>query len=1518
MWRCALASMLTNSGHGWHAMTCYLDNFGLETLRLAVPEHAAVTSVTVDGRRIAAAADNKLEIPLSAAKGPTVVTVEMSTRSSRWGLVAGAKPPFLEPLDNVAVVRREWELAIPPDYEAVGPSERIQGAGSDRIGWRLFGALARGGSDTVFRPWLRASWTELGSSIARDDRARQWLRRLASVAYGAQSASTWGQTFQRWSAEVERMGGTLLLDWPALAAVGIVPANPILTATRTDSPATQATRLLRESELAIVADEKVVLLTSAADACHGVQQGELKTVAAGCVYVPAGEASGESLDQRAASGRYVTVARWTSADMPSRTAPLPKSIRPPAGWNRYTILDPTALGQVRIVDRRRSVTTAWAVSVSLAIVGILVARWRPTWLHPLLGIAVVATLLAPREFSRWTAQATLGLLVAEIWLWLRSMVAPRRSSAATSREETTTTARLTSKAAVGASLLLWAVTGAYPAEGETGAKNPGSTFAVLFPVDADRRPVGDHCHVPQALYESLVGEEAGRDCWLLGDASYRGELRWDSSHERLLLPWIEARYELRTFAPYCRVTMPTFSPDGNLPIEVLLDGEPVAAQSATESGPMAFEVAEAGRHQLEVRVPTQWKREGEARHVELRIPPISTARLDFALPGEAPNVELLASEGALALTNQGRLLSGQLGAIDVLRMKLDDGKATHAPIQWEQWLWLKVQPGAVLLQVKFKFEKPSGMSAFDFDVPRGYRLAPESQQAGSAAPVVQPGPRGQTVRFSLPADRSGPVELAATFAISDFSGVGRLRLPALQGHPGQLARRVLGVTLDPSLLLDETGLGRALSASEWSRGWGSSDQPPQRTWALPLERGSLSIATRPVEPRIETEPHLAVTARRSRLQVDFQARLRVKNAQLFQYELEIPDDLHVERVSVQSGKTEQAARWIKDAGRLSVFLASAPVEEQTLSLAGWLPMSGNTMGLPHITIKGDEQAKPRVSLSRDPRVLVSLQDVRGLAPREQPASDAAAEDRALAEFQAESADYGASLLVRPNNIRFRATQMTRVDRSADRWLTRVECEIETLDGALEEIRFNVPNHWNGPYQCQPECITSLVTTADGRRQLVARLPEPAGKTFRIAIEAITEGTAERFSLPAIVLDGAEALRHVVALPHALPQRQLAWTTVGLRALDAVGESRPPFDPSHTYYEATDAGFEVALGETVDRGELVVHSQAVAIGQESGGERHVVATFDVEPHGRTACTLVVPAGARLVQATVDGAPALLKPQSGRQWRVELRSSRLPQRIEVVTCAPANNGGVVATPTIGEGSPSQIVWTLHRQGAEQVGIGRWSRLDCMLGRLETAEAMLERTLVAAAGDELADAFGRWLARFEESEQALRAVLLGAEAADRRRAETRLAALKQQVESLRRQVSEIAPGAREAPAPEISLASRLSEPCESVSTRCLVTPGTTHAMAVERDRSTSGLARRIGLAVLLIATGTLVYRDGRVLAWIRGRPAVLGMLIGAGCWLWLAASFLGLVIFAVSLASALWRALSEWPAASVARGN
>jgi hypothetical protein len=473
-------------------------------------------------------------------------------------------------------------------------------------------------------------------------------------------------------------------------------------------------------------------------------------------------------------------------------------------------------------------------------------------------------------------------------------------------------------------------------------------YRVFVPVDDQRKPVGGKVYVPEAFYQELYRHAAPVEkppAWLIVGAVYRGDLTKEGAAGQLAVGGLRVQYDLRVFERATRVRIPLRTEGANLlPGSVLLDGRAIELEWEPDAGAFAFEAAEPGDYRLGLSLRPAVRGVAGWGGFDMAIPRVAGSRLELALPTDAPALEVPGACGGVSLEKGPPRLLAELGPTDRLAVRWQEpaAGATRLAVNAEQLTWLKLQPGSVVVNARFRFHVTAGeLRQVQLAVDPRLRLLP---MQGDAPPTVQiAAESGQTRVLTVrwPRPLSDDVVLDAAFLFNGASAVGNIPLPRIELVDTRPARRWMAVSIDTALDCEEQDGDRLdpLPVADFLKAWGQSESRPRAAFRLPRGETAWTLSIRPHEPRTTANQTLSLSFDEDRLDVLFDARLSVTSGYVFQHQVAAPKDFKIERVSLLIDRVDHVQRWSQDKdGAITVFLDGPASGAERLSIRGRMPI----------------------------------------------------------------------------------------------------------------------------------------------------------------------------------------------------------------------------------------------------------------------------------------------------------------------------------------------------------------------------------------------------------------------------------------------------------------------------------------------------------------------------------------------------------------------------------------------------
>jgi hypothetical protein len=1538
--------------------------------------------------------ERRLVVDLPAGQKFPVVSLHFTTTGAPLGTLHHLRPS--RPELDIPVLSCQWTVWLPPGYQAVDFRAPSQPHSPGPLTWRqrLFGPLGREAGSAPFNPLDLNDWFELSegrsSRSAAVVTARRVVEGLGAATLDARnrqgSELDWSTALTLPGVEsilADRSGGQgktlLLVDQKALARSGLRP-DTLLASQVSGPPSRRGMAAIQQAGLALLVHPAALVLTTELNVA--LQRDHLEPLDNGLLWwIRSGPLADQV--QRAVAGHedaLVRVATWKNlpADRNAPWSPV-RSLELQAsdtrGWNAYQLeISGAAEVQLSVVYRNAMRALHWTVFLAVAALGCWRPVRRPVLLVSLAGLAMLAALLLPAVYVPFASGAWLGALLSLAFYMMRGA---DESRAELETPALRAPASPVSKAVGGMGGLLLPVVilamsntvlGAEPAAKpatqplipprsstaasasrpaarvQPEAKPSPATYGVLIPVDEDDKPTGEPYQVPEGLYQELhrraaVGTEEPQG-WILTAATYRGSLVWQGPPERLEPGELRVSLSLEVFTPQTEVRLPLGRQGINLaPDGATLDGRVIQPEWEDEGRVLVFEVAEAGPYQLELALRPTLPSGEAAGGFDVAIPRLAGSQLELTIPANAPAIEIPSARGVVMREADPSRVLAELGPSEQLSVRWQGPTAaplTGPAIDLEELLWLKVQPDSVVLDTRLRFYISDGrIQELKLQTDPRLRLLPLE---GPNAPVTEveavPG-QPNKIRMVFPRPVSDQLELAASFLLTETSGIGNLRLPYLEVQGARRTKRWLAVWVDPALQVEPPTSSdwEAVAVPVFSASWGPAPISPLNVVALPPGDTSWSLATRPRDPTTTTTQTLALSLDQKEAQVRLDAELETISGYSFRYHLLAPAELEVDKISLVAGELEHVSRWSRTPdGSIMVFLNAPVAGQQFLSLEGRLPIgSPEHVSLPILQIEGAKALGHTVQLFRKPAVQFQVVAAKGLTEIGAPVAkeSTAPLGRLVKSFHVQdNVPVQLEAALTANRPTVRAAQRTSVRFAGEQREAKVDFRLQVKDGLVDQWCLEAPAQWSGPYQVDPPSTVKVVAIpGESRRRLVIQPNAAVHGEYRLQVSSpLSLAPGDRVCAPSISLEGAELTHHLLVLPTQWQLHPVVWETQGLRPaslpddLDAKSVGRDAF----VAYQAEKPSFQAILKPLV--GTPQVFLAEILLAWQADGVCRGVTLFDLQSAGLSHGWLRLPEGQELVQVTVAGVPATPVQATDGRWQIPLSPSEFPQRLEVLfqgrLAASSPNGSCrLDVPMLDELPVRKTLWTVTGPPFSQPGTPKGatlvSRLEQELIRLRNVSAVIEQAAETTTEEpeQTIQWYRTWARRWLDlGEEIRRQLALPAHDTPQIQAERQAAT--EELESLSGSQSPVArrlAGARVASPPETESLSViaparlwLDRPDSPAPTLRCVVEGKTDALLLDyRSAESAALVSRLG-GILLAAAGILVVvggiRHGVLVRLLNRWPHAGGVLVGLAWWLWLWPSALGGLIVLASVASAI----------------
>jgi len=1567
VWDARLTSQFGADRSAHHTAEFRLENCGRSGVTVTVPVACSAMWISLDGQTVKGQTNSDgVFVPLPSGRRHATLQVAFLTEGDAWGLWQRLQAPF--PRIDLPVIRAQWQVQLPPGFEMLNATGdwSSEGGRTWSLSERLFGPLGRPLGIKPFDPTSSADWKNAALTW-RQNQATSRANRLFELlgdqvmanTPGEPPAPDWGAAIGALSNQLGGSADRLLIDSGALADLGLTRKTRISTREPADRARTGASLLEEMGLVLLVNADTDVITSSQAAATVGARISWLPGIPAAQL-APGPDTGGPDL-VNSAGMPLISARRWTSADEASWGAErLPwSSLESPnraanhrGGWSSYRLagtLD--AAPVITVVDR-----DLWRISGSLTFFCALALGW---WLSarnrrvliPLMAALGSIALLAPDPFVPAASSAVLAILAC--WV-LRCLATVRRPHAApvyvaadggSAVKLQLATVRGWSVSVLPLAICIAATTTVAQDDNLTNATDTAPLYRVFIPVDEARNPNGDAYQVPEPLLKSLrtlaASARQSVQGWIARSAVYRARL------DNLPSPGddgqilINVSVDLSVLEEGLRVRIPVAREYLAAEVgAVSLDGDSLDVEWSADNQSFSFATAEMGDYRLQLLLRGVVSASDGAYRLETAAVPAALARLVLDLPPTPIEIEVPSARGIVRREQQRRRVTADLGRGGRIRLEWPTQAAAESvqpPLEVDELLWLRIQPGSVHLDARFTFST-EGRTVDTIRIATEPRLRPRSLPAANAR--IASAEWISTDDFTglqyqlKPYSGDEPLVIEAQLRLTEATGVGRQRLPYIEPLKTVSSRRLLAVSVDPSLEYSDAAEipPNAIDVENFLTTWGEAEKQPFAAFQIGREDIAWSLFTKPGRQRTSCRQHLALSAGERRHDVRLRATVATQGGASFVHRVAVPPELRIRRVAVLEDGVIKTSRWARhETAGLTIFLGAPATGPQDVEVDGWLPaVSGESVQLPDIRVEADLVESREVEVYRRPHVTVRVENP--VAPIENSSTDDQNDGlgQRVAVFDMTGRTETLKILVRPNRPQLRAVETVVVRRQQSVWSAQFVYQISVTDGVVDNLWLTMPSEVAGTLEIDPPLPYTLEPSDEhGRRRLVIRPDSPLEGQFKLSIRApLVLAAGEDLHVPQVPSTGFDRTQRYLILPVQFDQSFALWETTGLTPVET------PTDILHARIsDDTLQAFRViqprfgAQLRSVERPAGVPRVQLAdyhIVWTDSGGYRGL-AVFDVEPFGTDHGVLRMPGNCRPLHVAVERNSALATRRDDETLHLRFTSEQLSQRIEILFQGDwrgANDGRSSPSfpvPTLDEMPVRRSLWTVRgpsRHGATaKKSDGGPSAVQQQMRRLESIDAMIHgaaRTAATTSGgtrnaptEEIARWFPPWARRARSAYRALSGAISHDGSAEQGAAALSKAnELQEEQAALARDVL----NSGDIWAQTDQEASTASEPTDiwsHVHSRygnlsLGSVEGRVEQIAVEHPTTLPAWFDRCLLALGLLLTSIVAAAPvgKRLVQSIRRWPEAVGVAVGVGWWLWLSPSALGWLIVAASL--------------------
>ncbi|MGE3315641.1 MAG: hypothetical protein AB7O26_11035, partial [Planctomycetaceae bacterium] len=446
-------------------------------------------------------------------------------------------------------------------------------------------------------------------------------------------------------------------------------------------------------------------------------------------------------------------------------------------------------------------------------------------------------------------------------------------------------------------------------------------------------------------------------------------------------------------------------------------------------------------------------------------------------------------------------------------------RASEAQAEYEASVVRFVSIHSTRLEYRYRIAckvRQGRVSLLDVDVPRGafVRTVADGvayQWNESSSASRQPRLR---ILFSEPREQDFAVDFSLILPLE--SADGEIRVPLVDAfgseaeqRPAKVVLNDVGVSTGSEYRLIPishesdriTSLSADSALKKESLAIGLRD--PELAYRL---TGSTDLVVRlaPLTPlrKINTQTQHG-TIGQNRLDWKFTAEMRTENAPAFGHRLTVDQRLKIDSISVQEDGAERRVRWARDGEHVNVFLRDRTTATQDLVLFGSMPLSfASETRLPIVRVDEATVAQSQLTLSRDPRIAVELDNIAGLVPTDSDANAPRPGNSVLVgRYLLSSENDLPTIRLVPRNERARADTATLLVWTSSRSaILTTLFRIHGSDRPTRPLRLRVPSSIGAHYQLHaPHASTRTENREDGSVEITLEPLTPSNETVTVSV-----------------------------------------------------------------------------------------------------------------------------------------------------------------------------------------------------------------------------------------------------------------------------------------------------------------------------------------------------------------------------------------------------------------------------------
>jgi len=1373
VWSMILHSRHDPLGNAISHVTCFVENQGIDQLRIFLPEGvetSSVYTVWVDGIRSSwrvESLDNQemdyqevISVPLVENRRFTLIELEYFTQGKPLATTSVLVP--LMPKMEIPVVTQKWVAWIPPDYRAF-----TQGVPQDSSSF-----FSLGPSNKWYTPFHYFSWKywfhETGKEKQMQRVAQKIVELLSRHPHSAyplgSNAATLAETSPTWKellGTIQFPSMTFWIDETALSGLGIYGLTPVV----------HEGGALREFErrglVWLFDDRDTILLTS--DLTAAKIRDDLIPVMDDRFWHYHSGSLVERMKTLDKPHRLVTASQWergmstvsTLWGVPNMLLRFDSMI---PGWKAVEqIWDLEKEPSLVVVHKGRMMT--WKL---LAFLCVVVLTWpRRFATIPIFAVLLVSAIVVTKLFSPWWQDVSYGIFWGITCSFAFSLLRIRplklfrhrvRSVTAVSDESEAGEIRIKPKSnglsSVSGAVMLVAALGLLVPSSFAQERPDGETipYPVYIPVNPETEQPGEHYWIPGDFYLKLHQEfEKSRFSshnWQITKAKYQGTF----INNTLFSLKAIFEVELPEQSVILRLPNMPLSSDG-----AKLDRQPI---SSTRNADLehVFEITGQGTHQLELLLTPTIETDNLVRRFEIPIPKVPDSRLELTVPADTSKISVPEAKGGITV-NAGTL-TAELGGTSKLVVSWPNEPVQAPPnVTLTQLFNLRARPNQVDLRAMFKYHVQDGrLNQIMLTVDPRYQLSGKYHCNGVPVESEMLQEQNGTYRWTLKPPLTGDVTIQADYVLNNFSGIGRIRSPQFSSPDARVDNAWLGISVDPSLeaVVPES----TVVPKVFEDAWGQAEDKIAHAFDLVRMEPDwlMEIRQKPVASQSTIVQKLLFDNQKTRMQLMMNV---VTSGETYLYTIHVPPEFSPDAVVVKDAAdvVQETPRLVQEGDTLVFFFKRPILGNFSLNISGNVTMEmDQSTPFPCCFPEQGTVLDYQVHLHRDFSILLECQippetvqplplppatgvTTGGTATGDSPDVFTSPTTTLLEMMRITSRDRfrQSTVVIRPNTPIITGNQILQVERNMNNesWELVVSLDMQITKGELDRLELLYPSDFvTGMPLIEPSMVM-LQSPMESRGRLLLKPRQNTRLTGnqRITIRTPIKGSLDSVSLPSVQLKNHNQLKHYVALPAQIQWKKLLWTPYQLIPVESIpgfsndAPSGTVTKPFHLFTAQNAQDYSASMSATKNHPVVLFHDVTFFLAKND--TCYGLSQLDIQSHESGSCELKIPDHWNLLQIQSGGMTMFPEKIGDSLYRIELWPTVPVQRIKVFFSGPVftlskSEGNRTASktipfPTIQNIPVQKVLWSLFvEKESDRLASGKHSL------KLVSRDAKMHRTM------------------------------------------------------------------------------------------------------------------------------------------------------------------------------------------------